>query len=201
MYSIPLTDKDIGSINRDKSYYNMPLNLEDIRGNFDNTFRLWNEEFNNKLNIVRSSLLNHITNQTDIYEHYILLLTSLEKVSIDHNDSYKENTKYDWPINSYSTEYLTKKLTSFNPNKNKESLGKYLSDLRALIVHPKALGAKKFEKYKGHISMSSIGNVSEILFLILLNSFYHSIQLSPEAIRKVSSKSDSLLKSYIEFRR
>lgn len=192
-----ITESDIESLRKDTNHNLLPLNLKDIKSDFQNSFAVWHGLFSEKLNIRVSTILNHILDNIDHVQHFILLLTTLEQISMNEYENYKGSEKYSWAINKYSSPSLLHKLNTLSPVG--VSIGEHISNLRICIIHPKSLESKKYDKYKNHISIQSIYNISQMLFVILAHSLYVSIDLNSSATEKFINRHDFFIKTYHEY--
>ena len=195
--SILVSESEIETLKNDKTHHHLPINLKDIRNNFSNSFSMWHKLFLENNNVRVSTISNHILSKVDSIQHFILLLTSLEQVSMDGSENYKKEEKYLWAIQKYSSQEIMEQLNKYTPEG--VSIGKHLSNLRTCIVHPKSLESKKYMGYKDKLSYQSISNLSEMLFIILLHSMYDAINLEEEAINKFLARYKLYTRTYYDY--
>ena len=76
------------------------------------------------------------------------------------------------------------------PNSENESLGKLLSQVRGVVLHP---------TNGNHISNVALDNLSEIIYLMLVIAIYEKIGIAESAVSKIKNKFENRLRIIEEY--
>ncbi len=177
-----LDEFQIEDIKKEKEHhFSLPVNINGIKDDFDSIVKKWSSFYDQEFNIILTSVLNHISHKYDSSEHFILLVSSLERWASLENPCFKVNSKYDWVLERYAGTKLKEYLQKFLPVKSGVSIGQHLKNFRACIVHPASI-EKGYKNYKKFLRSDTIDNISEGLFMVLVIAIYSKIGISEKAI-------------------
>lgn len=193
LISMHLTDLQIKSMKKDKFHYLLPVNLDGIKDNFKNIFCEWNNYADEDFGIIIPTLLNHIHDSHAPVQHYVLLLTCIEKWCVNECPSYSKDKKYDWVIDEYGKDGLKANFNKYLPND--ETIGEHLSNIRTCIVHP-AASATKLNGYKKDLDLTLICNLNSLMFILLTIALYKKMGVDQGAITKISKDYSGYIREY-----
>lgn len=178
-----LEERVVKSIMKSEDYNYLPVNMLGVKENFGSIVNSWDRFKNERFNIVLQTIINHIYNHVDCFQHYVLLIASIDQWSFWENIDSK--IKYDGFINNHANEKIKSKLLEMLPSGIKnEELGKALGDIRNCIIHPPKQNTKEFKKYSSVINYAGISNLSELVYFVLVVALYKKIGVEKKYIEK-----------------
>jgi len=194
LISLHLTSSQMKALQSDQNHHLLPVNINGVKANFHDIFSQWNEYASENLSIVLPTLLNHINGQYNFVQNYVLLLTAIEKWAMDENENYKTIEKYDWFINEYGSDELKTHFCKYLPTE--KTIGEHLSDIRKCIVHPATLRSGGKRKYKDILHDSSLDNLNELMFILLIIALYNKLGIDQGVVTKISEKYSNYIRTY-----
>lgn len=192
--SLMLSNKEQRLMSKDINYNFLSVNINDIKDNFAVIMKEWYSIYSDSTDFILSVLSEHIYGQQNPIQHTVVSISALEQWFSKYEKDKENILKYDYMINKYSTNAMNIYLEEQVPLKRSanDTLGKCLSDVRNLILHPSGDINKKF-KIGRTLEQSSLLNISEVIFLILLRALYTKLGISQVAINKIGSKDNPVL--------
>ena len=196
LLSLWLTPELIKRSQNEVSYHFLPINHNGISHDFNSILNSWRSFQQDECNLVYSVVHEHLSGHYNSFSHCALLISALEQWVFKYSDAPESEKapkkKYDWFIDKYCTEEMKNSLRQKLPvpNSENESLGKLLSQVRGVVLHP---------TNGNHISNVALDNLSEIIYLMLVIAIYEKIGIAESAVSKIKNKFENRLRIIEEY--
>jgi len=171
LQSCYLSDKDVQQITSQKRNPFRDVHYEVLAANFQKTLDVWEDVTDSSIDLIGRTFSGYINDNQDPVQLLILAISALEQ----WHDRYEKDEggagQYDYMINTYATDDMKVDIEEHSPLKLKGTLGKLLSNIRGVIVHPKAIRGYKFKAGR-NFDDTALFNLVEVIVLTLLGALY-----------------------------
>lgn len=188
LMSLCITDSEAAEINGRPWDEYLNISSNDIETNFQAILDFWSELSGSALDLTLNVINKHFKSGYNSVQHAVVCIAALEQWFNDHEQSEEGMKKYDFMLNKYATEYMLDKLREEIPLKIKEgeSLGKKITDIRSVVLHPVA-GKSQPMKEGRSFDEATFRNLSEIFIMVLIKAIYTKFGVSDEIVKKFGS--------------